>query len=62
MVLFFTYVDKNDPWTGSFSAAEFSIRSTTNRNLFYNTGQYDSTDNTYGGLGIDTSIKTDSNS
>ena len=32
-------VDKDDPWTGIVSAADFSIRSTTNRQKVYIPGQ-----------------------
>ena len=33
------YVDKNDPWTGILAAAEFSNRSTTDREKGYSLGQ-----------------------
>ena len=33
------YVDKNDPWTGILDGAEFSIRSTTNRQKGFSPGQ-----------------------
>ena len=34
-----TYVDKNDPWTGIFDAAAFSICSTISRKKGYSQGQ-----------------------
>ena len=34
-----TYVNKYEPWTGILSAAEFEIRSTTNRKKGYSPGQ-----------------------
>ena len=34
-----TYVDKNDSWTGILDGAEFSIRSTTNRQKGFSPGQ-----------------------
>ena len=34
-----TYVDKNDPWAEILDAAQFSIRSTANRQKGYSPGQ-----------------------
>ena len=34
-----TYINENDPRKGIWAAAEFSIQSTTSRNIFYSPGQ-----------------------